>query len=153
MGPSQFSLGHTAQSLTCSIMEKPHTGLDDWECYCHDLAKGCLQPACCMSACLSVEMGKKRQFIFVRRHARRPTMSPGMTYCSRPLFALPRVDWFSRYRPPRLQWYWLQWHSKEIIAYSDPFSNSWLTFHKQAWDLWGWVWCFFPSKVAFLSSL
>ena len=27
--PSQFSMGHTAQSLTCSIMEKPHTGLDD----------------------------------------------------------------------------------------------------------------------------
>ena len=111
-------------------MEKPHTGLDDWECYCHDLAKGCLQPACCMSACLSVEMGKKRQFIFVRRRARRPTMSPGMTYCSRPLFALPRVDWFSRYRPPRLQWYWLQWHSKEMIAYSDTFSNSRLTFHR-----------------------
>ena len=27
--PSQFSVGQTAQSLTCSIMEKPHTGLDD----------------------------------------------------------------------------------------------------------------------------
>ena len=25
----QFSLGQTAQSLTCSIMEKPHTGSDD----------------------------------------------------------------------------------------------------------------------------
>ena len=29
--PSQFSVGQTAQSLTCSIMEKPHTGLD--ECF------------------------------------------------------------------------------------------------------------------------
>ena len=27
--PSQFSMGQTAQSLTCSIMEKQHTGLDD----------------------------------------------------------------------------------------------------------------------------
>ena len=26
--PSQFSMGQTAQSLTCSIMEKPRTGLD-----------------------------------------------------------------------------------------------------------------------------
>ena len=26
---SQFSLGQTAQSLSCSVMEKPHTGLDD----------------------------------------------------------------------------------------------------------------------------
>ena len=28
--PSQFYVGQTAQSLTCSIMEKPHTGLDDF---------------------------------------------------------------------------------------------------------------------------
>ena len=28
--PSQFSEGQTAHSLTCSIMEKPHTGLDDY---------------------------------------------------------------------------------------------------------------------------
>ena len=28
-GPSQFSMGQIAQSLTCSIMEKPHTELDD----------------------------------------------------------------------------------------------------------------------------
>ena len=27
--PSQFSVAQTAQSLTCSIMEKPRTGLDD----------------------------------------------------------------------------------------------------------------------------
>ena len=27
--PRQFSVGQTAQSLTCSIMENPHTGLDD----------------------------------------------------------------------------------------------------------------------------
>ena len=27
--PSQFSMGQTAQSLTCSIMEKPHTRLDE----------------------------------------------------------------------------------------------------------------------------
>ena len=27
--PSQFSVGQIAQSLTCSIMEKPHAGLDD----------------------------------------------------------------------------------------------------------------------------
>ena len=27
--PSQFSVGQTAQNLTCAIMEKPHTGLDD----------------------------------------------------------------------------------------------------------------------------
>ena len=27
--PSQFSAGQTAQSLTCSMMEEPHTGLDD----------------------------------------------------------------------------------------------------------------------------
>ena len=26
---SQFSIGQTEQSLTCSIMEKPHTGLDE----------------------------------------------------------------------------------------------------------------------------
>ena len=28
--PSQFSMGQTVQSPTCSIMEKPHTGLDDY---------------------------------------------------------------------------------------------------------------------------
>ena len=27
--PSQFSVGQTPQSLTCSIMEKPHTELDE----------------------------------------------------------------------------------------------------------------------------
>ena len=27
--PSQFSVGQTAESLTGSIMEKPHTGLDE----------------------------------------------------------------------------------------------------------------------------
>ena len=27
--PSLFSVGRTAQSLTCFIMEKPHTGLDE----------------------------------------------------------------------------------------------------------------------------
>ena len=27
--PSQFSMGQTAQSLACSIVEKPHAGLDD----------------------------------------------------------------------------------------------------------------------------
>ena len=27
--PSQFSMGQTVQSLTSSVMEKPHTGLDD----------------------------------------------------------------------------------------------------------------------------
>ena len=27
--PSQFSMGQTAQNITCSIMEKPHKGLDD----------------------------------------------------------------------------------------------------------------------------
>ena len=27
--PSQFSVGQTVQNRTCSIMEKPHTGLDD----------------------------------------------------------------------------------------------------------------------------
>ena len=27
--PSQFSMGQTAQSLTCYIMEKPRTGLDE----------------------------------------------------------------------------------------------------------------------------
>ena len=27
--PCQFSMGQTAQSLTCSIMEKPHTGFDE----------------------------------------------------------------------------------------------------------------------------
>ena len=27
--PSQFYVGQTTQSLTCSIMEKPHRGLDD----------------------------------------------------------------------------------------------------------------------------
>ena len=29
MWPCQFSVGQTAQSLTCSIVEKPHTRLDD----------------------------------------------------------------------------------------------------------------------------
>ena len=28
--PMQFSVGQTAESLTCSIMEKPNTGLDDY---------------------------------------------------------------------------------------------------------------------------
>ena len=28
-GPSQFSVGQIAHNLTCSIIEKPHTGFDD----------------------------------------------------------------------------------------------------------------------------
>ena len=44
--PSQFSVGQIAQSLTCPIMEKPHSGLDDClnmllSCT-HALEKGCL---------------------------------------------------------------------------------------------------------------
>ena len=35
---NQFSVGQTAQSPTCSIMEKPLTGFDDY----HALEKGCL---------------------------------------------------------------------------------------------------------------
>ena len=37
--PSQFSVGQTAPSLTCSIMEKPSTGLDD----CLRLLLSCLR--------------------------------------------------------------------------------------------------------------
>ena len=37
--PSQFSMGQTAQSLTCSIMEKPRTGLDD----CLRVLQACLK--------------------------------------------------------------------------------------------------------------
>ena len=33
--PSQFSVGQTAQSLTCSITEKPHTGLDEYPTLVH----------------------------------------------------------------------------------------------------------------------
>ena len=36
--PSKFSVSQTAHSLTWSIMENPHAGLDD----CHALEKGCL---------------------------------------------------------------------------------------------------------------
>ena len=42
---SQFSVGKTAQSLTCSIMEKPHTGLDD----CLIMLLACFRKR--MSAC------------------------------------------------------------------------------------------------------
>ena len=37
--PSQFSVGQTAQSLTCSIMEKPLAGLDD----CLDMLLSCFR--------------------------------------------------------------------------------------------------------------
>ena len=41
--PSQFSVGQTAQSLTYSIMEKPHTGLDECLSILRlALEKGCL---------------------------------------------------------------------------------------------------------------
>ena len=41
--PSQFSLGQKAQSLTCSIMEKPHSGLDgSRRMLLHALEKRCL---------------------------------------------------------------------------------------------------------------
>ena len=38
--PSQFSMDQTVQSLTCSIMEKPHTGLE--ESYSRVLEQGTL---------------------------------------------------------------------------------------------------------------
>ena len=37
--PSQFSMDQTAQSLTCAIMEKPHTGLD----YCLNMLLACFR--------------------------------------------------------------------------------------------------------------
>ena len=40
--PSQFSVGQTAQSLTCSIMEKQQCCVTVWICYSHALEKGCL---------------------------------------------------------------------------------------------------------------
>ena len=52
--PSQFSVGQTAQSLACSIMEKPHTGLDD----CMRMLQACFRKR--MSDCnltLSVSNG------------------------------------------------------------------------------------------------
>ena len=36
---SQFSVGKTAQSLNCSIMGKPHTGLED----CLKILQGCFR--------------------------------------------------------------------------------------------------------------
>ena len=38
-------MGQTEQSLTCSIMEKSHTGLDVWESYSRALEQGPLLPA------------------------------------------------------------------------------------------------------------
>ena len=37
--PSQFSVGQTAKSLICSIMETPHTGTDD----CLNMVLACLR--------------------------------------------------------------------------------------------------------------
>ena len=37
--PSQFSLAQTTQSLTCSIMERPHSGLD----YCLKMLLACFR--------------------------------------------------------------------------------------------------------------
>ena len=37
--PSQFSVGKTAQSLTCYIIEKPHTGLDE----CLNMLQACFR--------------------------------------------------------------------------------------------------------------
>ena len=46
--PSQFSMGQTAQSLTCSIMEKPHTLL---ESYSRPLEQGTLEEGSHFDVC------------------------------------------------------------------------------------------------------
>ena len=43
--PGKFSVGQTAESLTCSILEKPHTGLDD----CLRMLQACFRKR--MSGC------------------------------------------------------------------------------------------------------
>ena len=50
-------MGYTAQSLSCSIMEKPHTGLDEWSEYATLVLwidDVCLQPCFCPSLPLIV---------------------------------------------------------------------------------------------------
>ena len=54
--PSQFSVGQTAQRLNCSIMEKPHAGLDN----CLNILLSCFRKR--MSGLdLLIEEGREQQ--------------------------------------------------------------------------------------------
>ena len=57
--PSQFSEGQTAQSLTCSIMDKQHTGLDD----CQRKLLPCFSERMSVVNCLRVWLCWVREWI------------------------------------------------------------------------------------------
>ena len=64
--PSQFPVGETAQSLDCSIMEKPHSGLDD----CLRVLQACFRKR------MSVvrRRGDVRRPVFIREERRPQSM-------------------------------------------------------------------------------
>ena len=56
--PSQFSVGQTAQSLTCSIMEKPHTWLDE----CPKMLLSCFRARNSLCHSLAVKLAPSLSF-------------------------------------------------------------------------------------------
>ena len=78
--PSQFSVGQTAQSLICSIMEKPLTGLDD----CLNMLLACFRKR--MSAPRPSLSARFVRFQFGRRILRDRELQSNLAHtCAAPL--------------------------------------------------------------------
>ena len=74
--PSQFSVGPTAQSLTCSIMEKPHTGWDD----CLNMLLSCfIKRMSAPSASAVLFFGSERKPPLITPYDKTPLQTPTTT--------------------------------------------------------------------------
>ena len=74
--PSQFSVGSTAQSLTCSIMEKPHTGWDD----CLNMLLSCfIKRMSAPSASAVLFFGSERKPPLITPYDKTPLQTPTTT--------------------------------------------------------------------------
>ena len=113
--PSQFPVGQTAQSLTCSIMEKPHTGLDHClnmllSCFRKGMSDGGRNPSntCNLTRKPSVLPGCQLLCIVscVVLRAGRPSSVPGCNSRSR---STPRHTRPKLRRTDRFSNLWLQW--------------------------------------------
>ena len=77
--PSQFSMGQTAQSLTCFIIEKPNTGLDE----CPRILLSCFRARSSVAAALffHFESGTRRRLTPAIRRCRSLTPSVAVLSC------------------------------------------------------------------------
>ena len=137
--PRLFSMGQTAQSLTCSIMEKPHTRLDDCQiCYWHDLEKGTLPAEREIRNCISIPclplrlLSSPRQQEISRSKSRQGTRSCNRLPSSSSVYPLSpkKVSEFSHRAETRKKGSWTstrmpalisQWQSCNSVILKQPW--------------------------------